>query len=82
MAAEPIPLETELTSTVSPMRRPPRVKSMCHDGAERDLQRRGVVVGERLGDAHQLLGRRDDVLGEAAGPGDAEEARRLRAGTA
>ena len=29
-AAEPMPLPTELISTVSPARRPPRVNSMCH----------------------------------------------------
>ena len=42
-------------------------------GAERDLQRAGVVVGDLLGHADQLPGGRDRVLREAAGTRDAEE---------
>jgi hypothetical protein len=42
-------------------------------GAEGDLQGRGVVVGDLVGDGDELLRRRHDVLGEPARAGDAEE---------
>ena len=73
MAAEPMPLETEFTITVSPMRRPPRVKSMCHAVPNATCSAAGVVVGDLLGHADQLPGGRDRVLREAAGTRDAEE---------
>ena len=81
-AAEPMPLETEFTSTVSADPQAAAREEHVPRRAERDLERPGVLVGDLVGDAHELLRRAGHVLREPARPRDAEEDARRRAGTA
>ena len=53
-AAEPMPLPTELIITVSPSCEPAAREEHVPGRAERDLERGRLLVGELVGDAHQV----------------------------
>ena len=73
-AAEPMPLPTELTSTVSPASRPPRVKSMCHAVANAICDGRRLEIGQLVRNADELGGGAGELLGVASGMDEADEA--------
>ena len=73
-AADPIPLPTELISTVSPGWSFARVKSMCQAVANAICGRGRVLVRELVRDADQLASRAGELLGVPARGGEADEA--------
>ena len=58
-AAEPMPLPTELISTVSPGRSLPRVKSMCQAVAKAIWTAAASTSDDLVRDAHELRSRAD-----------------------
>ena len=72
-AAEPMPLDTELIRTLSPIRRPPRPNSMCQAVPKATCSAPACSSGDRFGHADELLGRGEHVVGEGAGAADADE---------
>ena len=75
-AADPIPLPTELISTVSPGWSFARVKSMCQAVAKAIWVAAAVLVRELVRDADQLASRAGELLGVPARGGEADEAGR------
>ena len=72
-AAEPMPLDTELIRTRLADPQAAAAEQHVPGRPERDLQRTGLLVGDRFGHADELLGRGEHVVGEGAGAADADE---------